>query len=704
LLERFAAQRDPEAFRVLVERHGPLVLGVCRRWLFEPHDVEDAFQATFLVLVRRAGTLRDRDRLGPWLHGVAYRIARRTRAHAARRQAREEPWVDRPGAAPLSDADRRELRAVLDEEIDRLPEKYRGPVVLCYLEGQSCEETARRLGCPVGTVKVRLHRARERLRDRLVRRGLAPAAGLAAVDRAAEAATAAVPELLAETTIRAATTGAFPASAAALAQGVLTTMIRMRWLSLAATCLLVSSAMTAGLAAIAWAGGGDEPPARGKAAATTTKAATDSPLPGKEEAGKQSLDEQVVRAQTEIELLELDVEIMGREFQKAFAELQKYEAMERGSTVDALQQQLRQPMMSYASRQNSARLLGLQPNPPDADSLEQARKQLKNDWRRSLEQAREQFENDRRRYLEQRQRLRRLRAGAPAKPEKPRNEDGAAARSQHAELTSAEIGDRIEQAQVEEEHTTLEADELKARIRQLVEVVRGFQFQGESLQPGHAAFRAHGVQLEPTEERKKIAKEEVEAGLKELHKRQTEAETQYLKTKLERMQLAKRLEDLQKQYQKARHRERLERVVRVGDYLNLSNKSSMGPYYTGRVEEDGAVTLRGSMFPTAGQLIAQAKVAGLTSQQAKAAILDAMHQQGWFVDAVGNLAKGPPREPVHGNPDDLDMRAITLTIETPLEHAEAQRQMTSRQRDATAPAEIDRLIEALQKLKQSGGR
>jgi RNA polymerase sigma factor (sigma-70 family) len=208
LVERFARQGDEAAFEAIVARHGPMVLGICRRVLRDPGDVEDAFQATFLVLVRKAGSLRRRDLLGNWLFGVASRVALRARAVAARRQAAEgssaaiEPTAPASGEDPGASADR-ECRAILHEELGRLPAKYRSPVLLCYLEGLSHEEAARQLGWPLGTVKGRLARARELLRRRLTRRGVAlPASAVAAaIARQAEAA---VPAALVESTVGAA--------------------------------------------------------------------------------------------------------------------------------------------------------------------------------------------------------------------------------------------------------------------------------------------------------------------------------------------------------------------------------------------------------------------------------------------------------------------------------------------------------------------
>ncbi len=179
LLERFARRRDEAAeaaFEILLARHAAMVLTVCQQVLGDSHAAEDAFQATFLVVVRRAGSLRVRKpgSVGPWLHGVAYRIALKTRQGAARRRAREHrvaaPTVGRPSAA----IEHGELRALLHDEVNRLPAKYRAPVVLCYFEGRTHDEAAAALRWPVGTVRGRLARARDRLRARLTRRGLTP--------------------------------------------------------------------------------------------------------------------------------------------------------------------------------------------------------------------------------------------------------------------------------------------------------------------------------------------------------------------------------------------------------------------------------------------------------------------------------------------------------------------------------------------------
>jgi RNA polymerase sigma factor (sigma-70 family) len=202
LLARFAGRRDEAAFTTLMHRHGPMVLGVCRRLLGHDQDTEDAVQATFLVLARKAGSIRKRASVGSWLYGVARRLALRSRAQRALRAARERAAL--PAPAPTMAAAWQDLQATLDEELERLPEKYRTPLILCYLEGQTHDETARQLGCPVGTVRSRVARARDRLRDRLARRGLPLSATAFAAALATTTASAALPQPMVNTTLPAA--------------------------------------------------------------------------------------------------------------------------------------------------------------------------------------------------------------------------------------------------------------------------------------------------------------------------------------------------------------------------------------------------------------------------------------------------------------------------------------------------------------------
>jgi RNA polymerase sigma factor (sigma-70 family) len=230
LLERFLTAREEAAFEALVRRHGPMVLGVCRRVLVGLHDAEDAFQATFLVLVRKASSIVARETVGNWLYGVAFRTAQKARAAAARRRVKEKQMC-RPEA--LEEDVWRELRPLLDQELNRLPDKYREPVILCDVEGNTRKEAARRLGWPEGTLSGRLSRARVLLAKRLARHGLTLSGGAVAVVLSQNAASACVPAPLVSSTVQAAAlvvaghaaAGVVSAPVAALTEGVMKAML-----------------------------------------------------------------------------------------------------------------------------------------------------------------------------------------------------------------------------------------------------------------------------------------------------------------------------------------------------------------------------------------------------------------------------------------------------------------------------------------------
>ena len=237
LIDRFRSGAEgaaEPAFAALIERHGPMVMGVCRRLLADSHLAEDAFQATFLVLARRAGSVREREAVGAWLHRVARRVATRAKIRADRRKAREHPGAAEAGVAFPDRVELDEIRAAIDEEVGRLGHAQRLPFVLCCLEGLSHEEASRRLRWPIGTVKSRLARGRRRLQDRLTRRGLAPAAAAAGAGLVGVEATAAVSPVLVEATSAAVagslvrgglSSGAVPAAVAALAREELGSLI-----------------------------------------------------------------------------------------------------------------------------------------------------------------------------------------------------------------------------------------------------------------------------------------------------------------------------------------------------------------------------------------------------------------------------------------------------------------------------------------------
>ena len=235
LLEDYISRRDEAALAVLVRRHGAMVWGVCRRVLRNCHDAEDAFQATFLVFVRKAASIASRELLANWLYGVAHQTALKARATAARRRTRESQVTEMPEPAAAEQELGRDLRPLLDDELSRLPDRYRVVVVLCDLEGMTRKEAAQRLNCPEGTVAGRLARAREMLGKRLARHGLTGSGAALAALLSGEAAMAGVPPSVLSTAIKAANhvfaagpaaaTGLFSDRAVALAKGVLTNMM-----------------------------------------------------------------------------------------------------------------------------------------------------------------------------------------------------------------------------------------------------------------------------------------------------------------------------------------------------------------------------------------------------------------------------------------------------------------------------------------------
>jgi RNA polymerase sigma factor (sigma-70 family) len=275
LLDLFRTDRDEAAFAALVRRHGPMVFGVCRRTLRNDADAEDAFQATFLVLARKAHDVRPAGQVGHWLYGVAYNTARKARVMNRRRLARER----RAGEERLPD-DRRDSRSevheALDIELSRLPDKFRAPVVLCDLEGEPLKEAARRLDCPAGTVASRLARARAILRRNLARRGV----GLAALI-APGAAAASVPSKLAMQTTRAAI-GAAPISTSVLklTEGVIQAMFLSKVKTILAV-IVAAGVLVAGIGNGSFSVLADQDkPAKPGAAKTDKPVKPEKPAPG----------------------------------------------------------------------------------------------------------------------------------------------------------------------------------------------------------------------------------------------------------------------------------------------------------------------------------------------------------------------------------------------------------------------------------------
>ena len=253
LVERYVAQREEAVFEAIVHRQGPMVWGVCRRVLRDHHDAEDAFQASFLVLARKASSIVPREMVGNWLYGVAYQTAVKARASTFKRRGREKQVPEMPEPEAASAESGEDVLPVLDQELSRLPDKYRVPIVLCELEGKSHREAAEQLGWPVGTVSGRLSRARAMLAKRMARHGFVLTGGSLAVLLSQSSATARVPVSLIAYTTKAATlfaagqaaTGVVvSARVAALTEGVLKTML-MTKLKIATAGLMVLVALGA---------------------------------------------------------------------------------------------------------------------------------------------------------------------------------------------------------------------------------------------------------------------------------------------------------------------------------------------------------------------------------------------------------------------------------------------------------------------------
>ena len=341
LLHRFLTQRDESAFTALVQRYGAMVWGLCVRRLGETPEAEDAFQATFLVLVRKASSLREPQLLGPWLYGVAYRTAMKLRGQRARRAAHESPLPEQLAEErpePMSS----ELRPILDEEINRLPTKYRLPVLLCYLQGLSSDEAARRLECAKGTIFSRLSRARDLLRRRLLRRGVDVSAGALAVVLAENVALkAAVPAALCEITVRtsllfaAGTAGqVLSAPLAALVEGVVRSMFLSK-VKFVAFVVLALGIAGSGAGLIAHRTNASPPFTPLLSAANREKERTEAPAPPQAKPGKPGSSKPKSKTPAPI-----DVEHFPRMWRDRLNNQVKFEGIDdaRATLSDALEQ------------------------------------------------------------------------------------------------------------------------------------------------------------------------------------------------------------------------------------------------------------------------------------------------------------------------------------------------------------------------------
>jgi RNA polymerase sigma factor (sigma-70 family) len=250
LLASFIEQKDEAAFETLVRRHGPMVFGVCRRVVGNHHDAEDAFQATFLVLARKAASVRPRERVANWLHGVALRTAMKAKTITARRRGREKQVTEMPEPEAARQDQWRDLQTLLDQELNGLPENYRLPILLCDLEGKTIKEATQQLGWPQGTLAGRLARGRKLLAKRLASRGVLLSAGSLAAVVSQNVASAGVPASLMSSTVKAAAmiaagqatvAGVVPAKVAALMEGVTKAMLITKLKTVTAALLVVAT-------------------------------------------------------------------------------------------------------------------------------------------------------------------------------------------------------------------------------------------------------------------------------------------------------------------------------------------------------------------------------------------------------------------------------------------------------------------------------
>jgi RNA polymerase sigma factor (sigma-70 family) len=370
LLERFVATREELAFEVLVRRHGPMVLGVCRRILGHAHDAEDAFQATFLLLARKAASVRHRGAVGSWLYGVARRAALQAKRAAQRRRAREASAMPRPQAA---DDTWGAVREALDEEMARLPDRYRAVLILCDLEGQTRKEAARVLGWPEGTVASRLTRARRLLGRRLARHGL-PLTASALAAALAEGASAALPSWLVSSTVKAAVLIAVGPAAATpavalmkeVSQAMLMTKLKM-------TVAGVMVATLLGVSGLVYRAAGQVAPGEGRLAA------------------KPRTELEALRH--EVELLKFNLEVV---LEKCRAQENELRAL-RGKGGDAAAAKLRDEAKHRLEAEHKARL----EKERYAAALEQARAKweeaaLETEYKAKLEKKRLAAEMDER--------------------------------------------------------------------------------------------------------------------------------------------------------------------------------------------------------------------------------------------------------------------------------------------------------------------
>jgi RNA polymerase sigma factor (sigma-70 family) len=320
LLKRFVDQKSDAAFAALVHRHGPMVFSVCLRIFGNAQDAEDGFQATFLVLARRAASIKRNKPLGNWLYGVAQRVALKARAKAALRQEREREAATMPRPEPFDELSWKELRGVLDEEVGRLPERYRAPIVLCYFEGVSQSEAAMQIGCPRTSLVSRLGRAEDLLRERLVRRGITLSAGALTAALTQQATGTAMGAMLVINTVKAAMSpaaakaaGCISARAIAWAEEVMTGILGTKT---KLVVLLVALGLGVGGASVAGMSGWSEKPGPGRGDDIPAPVSKSAPVQDKQEVGEKlyrAMEKKILEAKSLRVTFDLSVTKDGKE-------------------------------------------------------------------------------------------------------------------------------------------------------------------------------------------------------------------------------------------------------------------------------------------------------------------------------------------------------------------------------------------------------
>lgn len=368
LLTRYVACQDEAAFAALVKRHGPMVLRICRRLLRSVQDAEDAFQATFLILARKAAGIRKQESVTAWLHSVAFRVACRLRGKNARQSPRRRPLEDLPQADGTAEPSWREAQAVLGEELNRLDEKYRTPLVLCYVQGKTRDEAAQELGWSVSVLRGRLERGRQRLRARLERRGLCFAAVMLAAG-VADAAAASLPARLVSSSVQAASGVAggqaaadgVSASVAALAQGV-TQMMFFSKLKTVAVGLLTLTLLGAGTGLVAYHSMAGEPSAAGLGAPSEQVA----------QPAKEQLDP--VKLKQEIDRLRRELDQTRKDLKRALELIESMKAQEQAAKAQAEENKARADEALLRELQRFQQLQRLQVKDPKPGEKAKAEK------------------------------------------------------------------------------------------------------------------------------------------------------------------------------------------------------------------------------------------------------------------------------------------------------------------------------------------